>query len=345
MIADGAPLRGLYYALCPASEVAAGQVRRILLAGEPLAVARRPDGTAFAVRDICPHRAAPFSAGRVCADGTLECPYHGWRFNGEGRCTRIPALGDEAAETVQRFAVRSFAVHEDSGVLWVYLPEGDEPAPAPALPLSGLGAPLLCERVLLPCGIDDAVIGLMDPAHGPFVHRSFFWRNEASIHRKSKRFAPASGPGFVMCRHAPSRNAAAYKILGGAPSTEITFWLPGIRVEEIRVGNKRVVGLTCVTPREAGCSEVLQFFYTDLSYLRPLRPLLRRAVRHFLGQDADIMRQQARNAAYAPRMMLLEGADTQAKWYYKLRREWSEARAEGRAFVNPVSECELVWHS
>ena len=43
-----------------------------------------------AANDLCPHRLAPMSEGRVEKDGTLLCSYHGWRFDGEGRCVHIP---------------------------------------------------------------------------------------------------------------------------------------------------------------------------------------------------------------------------------------------------------------
>ncbi|MCY0886083.1 MAG: 3-isopropylmalate dehydratase small subunit, partial [Firmicutes bacterium] len=45
-------------------------------------------GQVYAMRDICPHRAAPLSAGRLVdkpGEGeTIECPYHGWRFRPDG---------------------------------------------------------------------------------------------------------------------------------------------------------------------------------------------------------------------------------------------------------------------
>ncbi len=107
--------------------------------------------------------------------------------------------------------------------------------------------PDIYETVTLPCGIDHAVVGLMDPAHGPFVHRSWWWRSARSIHEKSKAFA-ASPYGFTMLRHAPSSNSKAYKLLGGAPETEISFSLPGVRIEHITAGKHEVVNLTAVTP-------------------------------------------------------------------------------------------------
>ena len=50
----------------------------------------RSSGAWRALADVCPHRLVPLSDGRLNAAGELECPYHGWTFNGEGRCTAIP---------------------------------------------------------------------------------------------------------------------------------------------------------------------------------------------------------------------------------------------------------------
>ena len=40
--------------------------------------------------DVCPHRLVPLSEGRVNEEGLLECPYHGWSFDGDGQCQRVP---------------------------------------------------------------------------------------------------------------------------------------------------------------------------------------------------------------------------------------------------------------
>ena len=54
------------------------------------------DGETCVARDVCPHRRAPLSAGTV-VDGVLTCPYHGWSYDGAGRCVNVPAIGREAA--------------------------------------------------------------------------------------------------------------------------------------------------------------------------------------------------------------------------------------------------------
>ena len=45
------------------------------------------------------------------------------------------------------------------------------------------------------------------------------------------------------------------------------------------------------------------------------------------------------------RFMLVDDADTQAKWYYRVKREWLKAEAEERPFRNPVEPRTLSWHS
>ena len=69
-------------------DVARGKMARIEIAGEPITLGRNEDGSLFALRDICPHRAAPLSKGCI-KDNTVECPYHGWRFGiDDGACKR-----------------------------------------------------------------------------------------------------------------------------------------------------------------------------------------------------------------------------------------------------------------
>ena len=51
----------------------------------------------------------------------------------------------------------------------------------------------------LPCNVDHGIIGLMDPAHGPFVHQAWWWRSRASIHEKTKHFeADSTGVSDVV---------------------------------------------------------------------------------------------------------------------------------------------------
>ena len=85
-------VRDLWYMPALASSLKRGQMRREMLLGEPVLLGRDHAGQLFALRDICPHRGVPLSAGRIKSDQTVECPYHGWRFRQDGVCGAIPSL-------------------------------------------------------------------------------------------------------------------------------------------------------------------------------------------------------------------------------------------------------------
>ena len=76
-----------------------------------------------------------------------------------------------------------------------------------------------------------------------------------------------------------------------------------------------------------------------------LKPLLRPYVRAFLRQDRDIMARQRQGLRWNPPLLLIDDADTQAKWYYRLKREYLRARAENRPFINPIEPRTLEWRS
>ena len=70
-------------------------------AGERLCLLRC-GGEVTAVRDECPHQAFPLSAGELHRDGTLECVWHGARFD----CRTGAVKQGPATDPLQRHAVR-----------------------------------------------------------------------------------------------------------------------------------------------------------------------------------------------------------------------------------------------
>ena len=82
-----------------------------------------------------------------------------------------------------------------------------------------------------------------------------------------------------MLRHAPSSNSTAYKLLGGKMTTEISFRLPGIRIEHVEAGRNALVGLTAVTPITTEATMIHQLMYWTMPWLSALKPVLRVAFR------------------------------------------------------------------
>lgn len=339
-------LTDIWYFAMPARALKPGKMKPKTLLGEPVLFGRTDDGEVFGLRDICPHRGIPLSCGAF--DGhEVECCYHGWRFGRDGVCTAIPSLVEGQDLDPGRIKVRRYPVREVQGNVWIWMGGSEPDRDPPRVPHFADDRRSDLTLVMpFPCFVDHAVIGLMDPAHGPFVHQSWFWRSRKSAYEKAKAFGPAEA-GFAMKRHKPSSNSAAYKLLGGTPETEIRFQLPGVRIEHIEIGDHHVVNLTTVTPIDVDTTEVTNQIYWTQAWAGLAKPAIRAMAHVFLKQDRDVVVMQQQGLRHKPTLMLIRDADTQARWYYQLKNAWKRYRQgdDGAEFVNPVKDTILRWKS
>ncbi|MCC6876954.1 MAG: aromatic ring-hydroxylating dioxygenase subunit alpha [Sandaracinaceae bacterium] len=143
----------------------------VRLAGERVVLWRDREGRARALIDRCPHRGVALSLGRRTREGRLECPFHGWQFDGGGGCAHVPfnAVSDGQRE---RMSATSLATYEAGGLVLVFTEPGASP-----------GEPLLPEAVLRKdvsvyryaetwkAHWTRAMENMLDAPHLPFVHR------------------------------------------------------------------------------------------------------------------------------------------------------------------------------
>ena len=341
-------LRDFWYLALPGAALHPGRIGHKRLLGEPLVIGRTKQGEVFALRDVCPHRGVPLHYGSF--DGReLACAYHGWRFGPDGRCRAIPALTEQQDFDVGAVKVRAYPCRELQGNIWVYIGAAERDPeslpPPPAVPGFEAAAPQFSLSRHFPCHADHAAYGLMDPTHAAFVHTSWWWKKQARrLRRKEKHFEPAP-LGWRMKRHRLPPENRVYRLLGDEVTTEITYSLPGLRVERIEGNRHSAVALTAITPIDEQATEVHQVFYWTAGWLAPLRPLLKRFAGTFLEQDLDMVRKQQEGLAAGARLLLVEDADTQALWFARLKQEWLRAAAAGRDFENPLTAKTLHWHS
>lgn len=349
-------LKDIWYFAKISSALKAGAMERLIICGDPIVLGRTKRGDLFALRDVCPHRAAPLSEGRqmVEEDGStsVECPYHGWRMGTkDGVCAHIPALTAESKFEIERLRAPAYPVAEVKGTIWIYMPEdlkhfdGQPCLPPPALENATNERPNMHVCVKAEGPYDEAVIGLVDPAHTTYVHQQWFWRRPADAVEKVKDYLPAP-LGFKMKPHPPSSNARAYKIIGGAMTTEIEFALPGIRLETIRNEKHTILGLTAITPHEEGHSSITHMFFWDMPLLGAFKIFMKPLAKKFLGQDGAILRAQNMNLQNGSHnMMYVEDADRLAGWYVQSKRAYRASRQSGQPFVSPVKETRLRWRT
>jgi phenylpropionate dioxygenase-like ring-hydroxylating dioxygenase large terminal subunit len=351
--ADGQMLLGFWYPALQSAQVRGAKFRKTRLLDVPLIVGRNARGQPFALRDSCPHRGMPLSYGRF--DGQqLECSYHGWTFDvASGRCTAIPSRTDRDKIRTERIFCAHFPCQEQDGYFWVYLPDpavrNPELPPPPRLPVFGDRYRLTRLACEMPTTIDHGIIGLMDPAHGPFVHQAWWWRSRRSIHEKEKIFEPIPN-GFRIRAHSPSANSAAYKLLGvyGEPvTTQIEFVLPNQRFEQIRCGAKWFSSRATVTPLTSTRCRIDFCAAWNVFRRVPLMvPIFRFFARRFLEQDRRVMEQQAEGLKDHPPLMLIDDADRPAKWYFQLKAALLESRRTGQPMRHPIpGPVALRWRS
>lgn len=135
-----------------------------------------PGAAVHAAVDECPHRSARLSQGWI-EGGCLVCPYHGWRFAGDGACVEIPSNAPEVP-IPPRAHVQSVLADEKYGLVWVCV--GVPREPIPALKELDEGYTLVHEMfetwaACAPRIVDNA----LDVSHVAWVHRNSVGTSDA----------------------------------------------------------------------------------------------------------------------------------------------------------------------
>jgi phenylpropionate dioxygenase-like ring-hydroxylating dioxygenase large terminal subunit len=359
---DSLMLTGFWYRALPADRFQRNQLHRAMLLEIPLVIGRDRQGRPFALRDACPHRGMPLHCGKF--DGaSLECSYHGWTFDAHnGQCQLIPSLTADQSLKVDRIYAGSYPCEEQDGFVWVYIPDPGPQGAGFSMREEAQEAAPLIEKFSdkyelayltadMPVSIDHGIIGLMDPAHGPFVHQAWWWRSRHSIHEKKKNFEPIPY-GFRMSAHTPSSNSAPYKLLrlyaaADSITTTIDFVLPNLRRETIRAGKYWFSSLTTVTPITRNQCRIDVVAAWNLFRWLPFGPdLLKFVFAKFVEQDRRTMELQAEGLQHNPHLMLIDDADRPAKWYFGLKAAYLEAKRTGTELRHPMAgPVTLKWRS
>ena len=290
-----ARLSRFWYVACQSDDLRDKPLARTVL-GVPLVLFRAKDGAAAALLDRCPHRNVPLSLGRVVGEGVLECAYHGWQFQGDGRCSHIPGL---LVRGERERRAPAAAVREQDGFVWVYPELDQQPETAPfELPTAGVDYARVVREVETEASLHATIENALDVPHTAFLHRGLFRGGkqneiEATVRRSADRVE-------VQYDGEPRPTGIAGRVLspgGGTVEHWDRFILPSIAQVEYRLGRDvhfRVTSLC--TPENDFRTRmwaVVEFRtrFPSAAVQRLLEPF---ALRIF-GQDARILRAQAEN--------------------------------------------------
>jgi phenylpropionate dioxygenase-like ring-hydroxylating dioxygenase large terminal subunit len=176
---DSPELRNCWHPIARSSEVS-DDPRKFWLLGTPL-VAFRVAGKPVVLNDTCPHRRAPLSSGSL-VDGTIECPYHGWRFDLDGACVAIPSMPSGPFPPAARTSAHRIA--ERNGLVFVALDDPIAELPVVDLSESDTRRVVELEPYVGRFAAAQLIDNQIDFSHFSFVHRTTFGvRDEPVIPR------------------------------------------------------------------------------------------------------------------------------------------------------------------
>lgn len=169
-----------WYPLSPVEDLELNCPNPVMLLGLRLVIWKGIDSRDYTVfLDKCPHRLAPLSEGRIePKTGNLMCSYHGWEFNQEGICTRIPQADNPQIVTKNQknFCVEVFPVQIANDLLWVWAdsqsPELARQTPLPLSPQIDATKGFVWTSYVRDLEYDwqTLVENVTDPSHVPFAH-------------------------------------------------------------------------------------------------------------------------------------------------------------------------------
>jgi len=171
----GELLRRYWHPVAPSLELRERRVMPVRILGEDLVLFLTAHGVPRLVSRRCPHRGSDLSYGWVDQDW-IRCSYHGWAFDGTGRCRQMPfeeAAGREPSPLREKAGLRAYAAAMQGGLVWAYL--GPEPAPlVPAFEPFGWKRGFT-EVIfsILPCNWFQCHENGVDPVHFEWLHSNW----------------------------------------------------------------------------------------------------------------------------------------------------------------------------
>ena len=258
--------RKFWHAVMPLSMLDGGQPQPFTLLGENIVLFLDAQGQPAALKDRCCHRTAKLSKGR-CVNGALECGYHGWTYNGQGRVIRIPQYDADRAIPAD-YCTPAYRCVAKYGYAWVAL---EEPiAPIPDVP--EFGAPgwrtifQFYER--WDTSPVRALENSFDNSHFSFVHRATF--GVAAQPKPSKYQLVERDGGFYAETLIDAVNPPAYRQVSGT-SDPITqrlmrnaYFLPFSRRLDIEYpSGVRHIIINCFTPIDDGHIQLAQWLFRN----------------------------------------------------------------------------------
>lgn len=169
----------MWYAVLQTAEVERGAIVARTRLGDELVFWRDSNDAMVVMRDVCPHRQAKLSPGKL-VDGNIQCHFHGFQYDRSGACRLVPANGRNGPKP-RIFQCTTFPSREAHGFVWIW--NGTPRAEYPPLPfVEGLDDHVYSSfSETWDTHYTRAIQGLLDVSHLPFVHAKTIGRGKLTL--------------------------------------------------------------------------------------------------------------------------------------------------------------------
>ncbi len=163
-------IRNYWYLVCPAHELSHTIMTRKIL-GEKIIFFRDKSGKAIALEDRCCHRNVNLSLGYL-KENTVVCGFHGWEYDDQGICVRIPSQAEDA-KIPKTAKIKSYPLQEFNRWIWIFIgdPESAVKVSPPDIPEMN-SWDFTYDNYTLKADLESTAESLIDPYHIAFVHRN-----------------------------------------------------------------------------------------------------------------------------------------------------------------------------
>ena len=173
-------IQNQWYAVLSSKQVKKNKMIGVTRLSEKLVFWRGDAGEVYCIHDKCCHRGASLCTGTL-VDHQIQCPFHGFLYDGSGKVTRIPANGKNA-KIAENYRVNAYHARDAYGLIWVWY--GDCNADLPEIPFfeeltKGFTFGEISENWSV--HYTRAVENQLDVVHLPFVHKTTIGRGNKTL--------------------------------------------------------------------------------------------------------------------------------------------------------------------